>query len=54
MGWPPHGCWPAGGLREPSPLSAEQASRRKELLPLQPEGSPVDRELMNGLRDELP
>jgi len=24
------------------------------LLPLQPEGSPVDLELVNGLRDELP
>ncbi len=43
------------GLREPSPLSVEQVSRRNDLLllPLQPEGSPVDRELVNRLRDEL-
>jgi hypothetical protein len=44
------------GLRQPLPLRADQASRRNELLllPLQPEGSPVDLELVNGLRDELP
>ncbi len=44
------------GLRQPLPLSAEQVSRRNDLLllPLQPEGSPVDLELVNGLRDELP
>lgn len=44
------------GLRQPLPLSAEQASQRNDLLllPVQPEGSPVDLELVNGLRDELP
>ncbi len=44
------------GLRQPLPLSAEQVSRRNDLLllPLRPEGSPVDLELVNGLRDELP
>jgi hypothetical protein len=44
------------GLPQPLPLSAEQVSRRNDLLllPLQPEGSLVDRELVNGLRDELP
>ncbi len=43
------------GLRQPLPLSAERASRRIDmLLPLQPEGSPVDLELVKGLRDELP
>ena len=38
------------------PLNAEQACRRNELLllPLQPEGSLVDPELVNSLRDELP
>ncbi|MFM8278130.1 MAG: CopG family transcriptional regulator [Cyanobium sp.] len=44
------------GLRQPVPLNAEQACRRNELLllPLQPEGSTVDLELVNSLRDELP
>jgi hypothetical protein len=44
------------GLRQPLSLSPEQASRRNDLLllPLQPEGSPVDLDLVNGLRDELP
>ncbi|MEB3167563.1 MAG: CopG family transcriptional regulator [Synechococcaceae cyanobacterium] len=45
------------GLRQRVPLNAEQACRRNELLlllPLQPEGSTVDLELVNSLRDELP
>lgn len=43
------------GLHQPLPQSAGEASRRNELLllPLRPEGSPVDLELVNGLRDEL-
>jgi hypothetical protein len=44
------------GLHQPLPQSAGQASRRNELLllPLRAEGSPVDLELVNGLRDERP
>ena len=44
------------GLHQPLPQSAGEASRRNELLllPLWPEGSPVDLELVNGLREELP
>jgi hypothetical protein len=44
------------GLHQPLALSAEPASRRNDLLllPLRPEGSPVDLELVNSLRDELP
>jgi hypothetical protein len=42
------------GLRQLLPLRAVQASRRNELLlPLQPEGSPVDLELVTSLRDDL-
>ena len=41
------------GLRQPLPQSAGEASRRNELLPLRPEGSPVDLELVNGLREQL-
>ena len=44
------------GLHQPLPQSAGQASRRNELLllPLRAEGTPVDLELVNGLRDERP
>jgi hypothetical protein len=44
------------GLHQPLPQSAGQASRRNELLllRLRTEGSPVDLELVNGLRDERP
>jgi len=44
------------GLHQPLPQSAGQSSRRNELLllPLRAEGSPVDLELVNGLRDERP
>jgi hypothetical protein len=44
------------GLHQPLPQSAGEASRRNELLllPLRAEGSPVDLELVNGLRDERP
>jgi hypothetical protein len=44
------------GLHQPLAQSAGQASRRNDLLllPLRTEGSPVDLELVNSLRDELP
>jgi hypothetical protein len=44
------------GLHQPLPQSTGPASRRNDLLllPLKTEGSPVDLELVNSLRDELP
>ena len=44
------------GLQQPLPPSASPTSQRNDLLllPITPEGSPVDLELVNGLRDELP
>ena len=44
------------GLRQPLAHSSGQASRRNELLllPVRTDGSPVDLELVNSLRDELP
>jgi len=44
------------GLRQPLSQSTGPASRRNDLLllPLKTEGSPVDLELVNSLRDELP
>ena len=44
------------GLHQPLPQGTGPASRRNDLLllPLKSEGSPVDLQLVNGLRDELP
>ena len=44
------------GLHQPLPQSGSPASRRNDLLllPLRAEGSPVDLELVNSLRDEMP
>jgi hypothetical protein len=43
------------GLHQPLQPNAGQSSRRNDLLllPLRAEGSPVDLELVNRLRDEL-
>ena len=44
------------GRRQPALDEERQPARRNELplLPLHPEGGPVDLQLVNSLRDELP
>jgi hypothetical protein len=44
------------GLRQPALDEGRPPARRNELqlLPLHPEGGPVDLQLVNSLRDELP
>ncbi|MEB3257702.1 MAG: CopG family transcriptional regulator [Cyanobacteriota bacterium] len=44
------------GLHQPPPQCASPDTHRNELrlLPLRAEGAPVDLELVNSLRDELP